>query len=41
MTTNTFSGPLATELADFAATLEASASANKTTLTQLRALDHR
>jgi integrase/recombinase XerD len=39
MTTNIFSGPLAAEFADFAATLEASASANKTTLTQLRALD--
>jgi integrase/recombinase XerD len=39
MTTNTFSGPLATDLADFAANLEASASANKTMLTQLRALD--
>ena len=39
MTTAHFSGPLATEFADFTATLEASASANKTTLTQLRALD--
>lgn len=39
MTTNAFSGPLASDLADFAAMLEASASANKTTLTQLRALD--
>jgi integrase len=34
-----FSGPLATDLADFAATLEASATANKTTLTLLRSLD--
>ena len=34
-----FSGPLATEFAAFAATLEASASANKATLTLLRALD--
>ena len=39
MSANPFSGPLAAELAAFAATLEASASANKTTLTQLRALD--
>jgi integrase len=39
MTTNHFSGPLASDFADFVATLEASASANKTTLTQLRALD--
>lgn len=39
MTTNHFSGPLAVDLADFVATLEASASANKATLTQLRALD--
>ncbi len=39
MTTNHFSGPLAADFADFVATLEASASANKTTLTQLRALD--
>jgi len=39
MTTNHFSGPLATDLADFVATLEASASANKSTLTRLRALD--
>ncbi len=38
MTTNDFSGPLATDFADFATALEASASANKTTLTQLRAL---
>ena len=34
-----FSGPLATDLADFAATLEASATANKTTLTLLRSID--
>jgi len=33
MTTNHFSGPLAVDLADFVATLEASASANKATLT--------
>ncbi len=39
MTTNHFSGPLAADFADFVATLEASASANKTTITQLRALD--
>ena len=39
MTMEHFSGPLAADLADFVATLEASASANKTTLTQLRALD--
>lgn len=39
MRANPFSGPLAAELAAFAATLEASASANKTTLTQLRSLD--
>ena len=39
MTKNRFTGPLAAELEDFVATLEASASANKTTLTQLRALD--
>jgi integrase len=39
MTRNHFSGPLAAELADFTATLEAGASANRTTLTQLRALD--
>ena len=39
MTTNHFSGPLATDFVDFVATLEASASANKSTLTQLRALD--
>lgn len=39
MTTTHFSGPLAAGFADFVATLEASASANKTTLTQLRALD--
>ena len=37
MTTNDFSGPLAADFADFTATLEASA--NQTTLTQLRALD--
>lgn len=34
-----FSGPLATDLADFAATLEAGATANKATLTLLRSLD--
>ena len=39
MKTNHFSGPLATEFADFVSTLEAGASANKITLTQLRALD--
>jgi integrase len=39
MTTSHFSGPLATEFADFAAILEAGASANKTTLTLLRELD--
>lgn len=39
MNTNHFSSPLAVDFADFVATLEASASANKTTLTQLRALD--
>ena len=39
MTTHHFSGPLAVDFANFVATLEASASANKTTLTQLRALD--
>ena len=39
MTKNRFTGPLAAEFEDFVATLEASASANKTTLTQLRALD--
>ena len=39
MTTKYFSGPLASDLTDFVATLEASASANKATLTQLRALD--
>ncbi len=39
MTAGGFCGPLASEFAAFAATLEASASANKTTLTQLRALD--
>lgn len=39
MTTTHFSGPLATEFTDFSTTLEASASANKTTLTQPRALD--
>lgn len=35
-----FCGPLAVELSDFTATLEASAVANKAMLTQLRALDH-
>lgn len=39
MTANQFSGPLATELRAYAATLDAGASANKATLTQLRALD--
>jgi len=39
VTTGGFCGPLASEFAAFAATLEASASASKTTLTQLRALD--
>jgi integrase len=39
VTAGGFCGPLASEFAAFAATLEASASANKTTLTQLRALD--
>ncbi len=39
MTTDHFLGPLAADFADFVATLEASASANKSTLTQLRALD--
>ena len=39
MTHTPFSGPLAAELARFTATLEAGASANRTTLTQLRALD--
>ena len=39
MATSCFGGPLASEFAAFAATLEASATANKTTLTQLRALD--
>lgn len=39
MTANHFSGPLAGDFADFVTTLEASATANKTTLTQLRALD--
>ena len=39
MTTNSFSGPLAGDFADFVTTLEASATANRTTLTQLRALD--
>ena len=39
MAAGRFRGPLAGEFAAFAATLEASATANKTTLTQLRALD--
>jgi integrase/recombinase XerD len=39
MKTTCFCGPLASELADFAATLEASATANKAMLTLLRALD--
>ncbi len=39
MIANQFSGPLASEFEDFVATLEAGASANRTTLTQLRALD--
>ena len=39
MSTTHFYGPLAAELSDFTTTLEASAAANKTMLTQLRALD--
>jgi integrase/recombinase XerD len=39
MNATQFSGPMASDLADFVATLEASASANKTTLTVLRSLD--
>ena len=39
MAASRFCGPLAGEFAAFAATLEASATASKTTLTQLRALD--
>jgi len=39
MTKTSFSGPLAAEFEDFAATLEASATANKAMLTWLRALD--
>ena len=39
MTPNHFSGPLAAEFTDFVATLEAGASANRTKLRQLRALD--
>lgn len=39
MKTTCFSGPLAIDLGDFAATLEASATANKSILTLLRALD--
>ena len=39
MAAGRFCGPLAGEFAAFAATLEASATAGKTTLTQLRALD--
>src|SRR5262249_51457037 len=39
MKATSFSGPLAAELSDFTATLEASAVANKTLLTKLRALD--
>src|SRR4029077_10893312 len=39
MAAGRFCGPLASEFAAFAATLEASATANKTSLTQLRALD--
>jgi integrase len=39
MNATQFSGALATDLADFAATLEASATANKATLTLLRSLD--
>ena len=39
MAAGRFCGPLAGEFAAFAATLEASATASKTTLTQLRALD--
>jgi len=39
MKSTAFSGPLAVDLADFVATLEASATANKATLTLLRAID--
>jgi integrase len=39
MTGSQFSGPLAADFQDFAATLEASATANQTTLRLLRALD--
>ncbi len=39
MSATHYRGPLAAELADFTATLEASAVANKTLLTKLRALD--
>ncbi len=39
MSTPCFSGPLAAELADFVAALEAGASSNKSTLVMLRALD--
>jgi integrase len=39
MRSTRFFGPLAAELADFATTLEASATANKAVLTKLRALD--
>ena len=39
MSTTCFFGPLAAELADFAATLEAGATANKAVMTLLRALD--
>ena len=39
MSATHFSGPLASELSDFAATLEASAVANKAMLSQLKALD--
>ena len=39
MSAPNFCGPLAADLLDFATTLKASAAANKTMLTQLRALD--
>ena len=41
MNAKDFSGPLATDLAAFAATLEASATSNRATLTLLRALDRK
>ena len=39
MKINHFEGPLASEFSEFSSTLEASASANKSTLAELRALD--